>query len=121
TRARDHLIVPVAAAPHKAGPMLLDLLPSLPPPGADPETVIDGAFVVDGATIDPLPDDAPPLPDVVASDVLEAALEERAAWEAVRTEVVHAARAELKVIPATRDEGEAPVAALLGADDAPLI
>lgn len=121
TRARDHLIVPVAAAPDKAGPLLVDLLPSLPPPDADPETVVAGAFLVDGATLDPLPDDEPPLPDVVAPDALEEALEARAAWESARAEAVRTARAELEVIPATRDESEAPVAALLGADDAPLI
>jgi len=119
TRARDHLIVPVAAAAEKAGPMLRDLLPSLPPgDGAG----ADGCHVVDGSSLGAIPDDEPPLPEDASEREVEAALAERAAWERARAAIVRRAREELEVFPATRDEGDLPVAAaLLGADDAPLI
>jgi ATP-dependent helicase/nuclease subunit A len=103
--------------------MLRDLWDSLPAHNTElAETVVDGCFMIDGEALPQIPDDEPPLPTEVAAKEVDAALEGRIAWEESRADVIRNARDELEVIPATRDEGDQPVAAaLLGADDAPLI
>jgi ATP-dependent helicase/nuclease subunit A len=123
TRARDHLIVPVASEPLKPGPLLFDLLPSLPQwDEATAGTLVDGCHVIDRRTLPALSDDERPLPRGVDEASVETALAERAAWESERVAVIDAARAELAVHPATADEGDNPVpASLAGADDQPLI
>lgn len=123
TRARDHLIVPVASRPATPGPMLFDLLPSLPdwdPAAAG--SVVDGCYVFDREQLPRLPDDEPPLRTDADGEAIDAALAEREEWESTRKSVVSAARDELAVHPATKDEGDDPVpASLAGADDQPLI
>jgi ATP-dependent helicase/nuclease subunit A len=123
TRARDHLVVPVASRPDKPGPLLYELLPSLPdwdPAAAG--TVVDGCHVVDRDALPHLADDEPPDRAHVPERAVTDALAERKNWEASRAAVVRAARDELEVHPATQDEGDNPVpASLVGADDQPLI
>ncbi|HWQ24382.1 MAG TPA: UvrD-helicase domain-containing protein [Gaiellaceae bacterium] len=123
TRARDHLLIPVASRPDKPDRMLSHLLPFLPE--WEPElagTQVNGCYVVDRDALPELPDDEPPLRADAPETEVEAALAERAAWEAARATTVAAARDELEVHPATRDEGDEPVpAALVGAGDEPLI
>jgi ATP-dependent helicase/nuclease subunit A len=123
TRARDHLVIPVASRPDKPGPMLFDLLPWLP--DWDEElagTTVDGCHIVNPDDLPELADDVPPLRSDPRQDEVEAALAERAVWEARRAATVADARDELAVHPATADEGDAPVpAALAGAGDEPLI
>ena len=122
TRARDHLIIPVASRP-KERSMLADLDPSLP--HWEPEsagTVVDGAFLIDREALPALPEDQPPPPLRASADEVDAALAERERWAEEQVELMRRARDQLDVFPATRDEGDAPVTgALLGADDAPLI
>jgi ATP-dependent helicase/nuclease subunit A len=123
TRARDHLVIAVTAAAAEAGPMLNSLRPSLPP--GDPElreSVVEGCFVVDPEALGSLPEDEPPLAEGADEASVDSAIAEREAWTAARAKVMSAARDELEVHPATGDEGDDPIpAALLGADDAPLI
>jgi ATP-dependent helicase/nuclease subunit A len=123
TRARDHLIVPVASAPTKPGPMLFDLLPSLPPWNPDEaDQVVDGCYMVNRDTLPALSDDEPPATGRAEDDAVDGAISEREHWETERATIVRAARNELEVFPATRDEGDDPIpASLVGADDAPLI
>jgi ATP-dependent helicase/nuclease subunit A len=123
TRARDRLIIPVCSQPQRPGPLLFDLLLSLPAWDADAaESVVDGCYVIDRDGLEPLPDDEPPLPAVVDTAAVEAALAAREAWVEYRAEAVRLARDELQVHPATKDEGDDPIpASFLGADDAPLI
>jgi ATP-dependent helicase/nuclease subunit A len=123
TRARDHLIVPVASQPDKEGPMLFDLLPSLPTwdeslAGAQ----VDGCHLFDRTKLAALPDDEPPLPEEASADAVDVALEERSGWESAQENLRATARDELAVHTATKDEGDDPIpAALAGADDRPLI
>jgi ATP-dependent helicase/nuclease subunit A len=123
TRARDHLVIPVASRPDKPGPMLFDLLPYLP--DWDPAiagTTVDGCYVIDRDALPELPEDEPPLRSDVLEATVDAALVQRTSWETSRAAVVSAARDELAVHPATKDEGDEPVpAALVGAGDEPLI
>ena len=123
TRARDHLVVPVASYPLKEGPLLYELLPSLP--AWDPAvagTVVDGCHVIDRDALPHLADDEPPGRASVPESAVTEALAEREEWEAARAAVVRTARDELVVHPATQDEGDNPVpASLVGADDQPLI
>jgi len=103
--------------------MLFDLLPFLPE--WDPSiagTNVDGCHVVDRDALPELRDDEPPLRHDAPDETVDAALDEREAWEASRASIVAAAREELAVHPATKDEGDEPVpAALVGAGDEPLI
>jgi ATP-dependent helicase/nuclease subunit A len=123
TRARDHLLVPVASQPTKPGPLLFDLLPSIP--DWDPEQadeVVDGAYLVDRDALPDLPEDDPPPPARASPGDVEEAFKERARWDDARAVTLRTARDELEVFPATKDEGDSPVPALLlGADDQPLI
>ena len=123
TRARDHLIVPVASTPDKPGTMLFDLLPSLPQ--WDPEaagTDVNGCHLFDRSLLPSLPDDEPPLRTEASEESVQTVLAERAAWGSTRAAVVTVARDELAVYPATKDEGDDPIpASLSGADDQPLI
>jgi len=122
TRARDHLVIPRASEP---GPerMLSHLLPFLPKwdPG-HAGTQVDGCHVLDRDALPALPDGEPPLRSDARAEDVDAALAAREAWESARATTVAAARDELEVHPATRDEGDEPVpAALAGAGDEPLI
>lgn len=123
TRARDNLIVPVASQPDKPGPMLFDLIPSLP--AWDPSvagTVVDGCHVLDRDALGELPDDERELSTAADADAVDAALAAREAWADVRRTNIAAARSELEVHPATKDEGDEPIPpGLVGADDRPLI
>jgi ATP-dependent helicase/nuclease subunit A len=123
TRARDHLVIPLASRPDRPGPMLFDLLPFLPE--WDPAIAganVDGCHVLDREALPELPDDEPPPRGEATEETVETALAERDAWETRRAAVVAAAREELAVHPATRDEGDVPIpAALVGAGDEPLI
>ncbi len=123
TRARDHLIVPVASQPGREGPMLHDLLPSLP--AWDPAakgTLVDGCHILDRDALPALPDEERELPRSADSGAVEAALAARETWETRRGDMVARARDELQVHPATRDEGDEPIPpGLVGADDRPLI
>ena len=116
-------IVPVVSKPGDTGRLLDEIRPFLPShDAAVVESMVDGCFVMDPASFEPLPDDEPPLADEVDEAVLDAALAERDRWESKRAETVKDARDELQVHPASGDEGDHPVpASLLGADDAPLI
>jgi ATP-dependent helicase/nuclease subunit A len=123
TRARDHLVIPLASRPDKPDRMLFHLLPFLHE--WDPEqagTQVDGCYVIDRNALPALPNDEPPLRSDAHEDEVEAALAERAAWKSARAATVTAAREALEVHPATRDEGDAPLpAAIVGAGDEPLI
>jgi ATP-dependent exoDNAse (exonuclease V) beta subunit len=122
TRARDRLIIPVSYSGRSPGPRLAALMESLPSAEAPTETTTAGCFVIDPATLSPLRDDEPPPGNPPASAVVEAELTNRAAWDRARQETLRSAQAELAVHPASKDEGDSPVsAALLGADDAPVI
>src|SRR5262249_41781745 len=118
-----HLIIPVASAPEKEGPMLFDLLPSLPPwDETDAGTVVDGCHIFDRRILPQLPDQELPLPASVSNTAVDAALTERDTWAQAHKTTVEAARDELHVHPATADEGDNPVpASLRGSDDQPLI
>jgi ATP-dependent exoDNAse (exonuclease V) beta subunit len=123
TRARDHLVIPLASRPDKPDRMLFHLLPFLPE--WDPEhagTQVDGCHVINRDALPALPDDEPPLRSDASEADVDAALAERAAWESARAATVTAARNALEVHPATSDEGDAPLpAAIVGAGDEPLI
>ena len=123
TRARDRLIIPRCSEPDKPGPLLYELLPSIPAwDPAQAETVVDGCFVIDWKKLSALPDDDPALPVKSTKPEIAAALTARSAWETERAEVLRSARDELAVHPASGDEGDHPVpATFLGADDRPLI
>ena len=122
TRTRDRLIIPVSYSGTAPGPRLAALLDSLPSAEAPTETTTDGCFVVDPATLSPLRDDEPPPAIPPTAAVVDAEFTNRAAWDQARKESLRSAQAELKVHPATKDEGDNPIpAALLGTDDAPLI
>jgi ATP-dependent exoDNAse (exonuclease V) beta subunit len=123
TRARDHLIVPVASHPDKPGPMLFDLLPSLPEWDETlAGTQVNGSYLFDREKLPQLPDTEPTLRTEASKQAVAEALDERNAWEAAREASKASARAELAIHPATKDEGDDPIpAALAGADDQPLI
>ena len=123
TRARDHVIVPVASAPDKPGPMLFELLPSIPEWDANAAgTVVDGCHIIDREHLPELPEDEPPDRAHVDDSLLDAAVAEREPWGNARKVVISKARDELAIHPATKDEGDDPLpAALIGADDQPLI
>jgi ATP-dependent helicase/nuclease subunit A len=122
TRARDRLIISVSYSGKTPGPRLAALLPSLPPADAPVETVTDGCFVINPATLSTVAEDEPPAVLAPPRSKLVDALAAREAWERDRQLTARSARAELAVHPATKDEGDAPIpATLLGADDAPLI
>src|SRR5581483_3794789 len=109
--------------PDKEGPMLFDLLPSLPE--WDEEAAggqVDGCHLYDSRKLPQLPDDEPPLHSEASADAIDGAVDERAAWETAQQALRASAREELAVHPATKDEGDDPIpAALAGADDQPLI
>src|SRR5262249_48026381 len=85
TRTRDHLIIPVAPAPEKEGPMLFALLPSLPPwDETDAGTVVDGCHIFDRRILPQLPDQELPLPASVSNTAVDAALAERDDWDQAR-------------------------------------
>jgi ATP-dependent helicase/nuclease subunit A len=121
TRARDRLIIPVSYA-RTPSAKLKALAPSLPADDSPLETALNGCVLLDPASL-PLPlDDEPPAPSTPPAGDVERALEARAAWMAANETTHAAAREALAVFPATRDEGDAPLAAtMIAADDTPLI
>ena len=122
TRARDRLIVPVSYPGRAPGARLATLTGSLPDADAPIEEVTDGCFVVDPATLRPLDADEPPPASPPPPAAVDAELARRDAWDVARQAAVRTAQAELTIHPATKDEGDNPIpAALLGADDTPLI
>jgi ATP-dependent helicase/nuclease subunit A len=122
TRARDRLIIPVSFSAKGPGPRLAALLESLPDAEAPVEAVTDGRYVLDPALLSPLAEDEPPAASPPATAEVDAEIAAREEWERERAETAEAAQAELAVHPATKDEGDYPIpAALLGADEAPLI
>jgi ATP-dependent helicase/nuclease subunit A len=121
TRARDRLIIPVS---HKGGlsAKLAALDPSLPRDGDPLETPADGRVLLDPALLPAPRDDEPPPPAAPSAVDVDRALAERTAWIAARDSARASAREELAVFPATRDEGDRSLSAvMIGADDEPLI
>jgi ATP-dependent helicase/nuclease subunit A len=121
TRARDRLIIPVSYK-DKAPPKLAALEPSLPGEGVELESAVDGCVLLDPALLPTPRDDEPPVPVKPPDADVQRALEERLAWKVSEDAVRAAARDELAVFPATRDEGDAPLSVtMIAADDEPLI
>ena len=122
TRARDRLVVPVAAPEKKHGPLLGALFPSLPGREAAGQS-IDGCRVLDATALPPPRAEDDTEPPQAGAPAVETALAARTAWVEAREELRRAADREIVIVPATETEGAAtlPAAALLGADDAPLI
>jgi ATP-dependent helicase/nuclease subunit A len=121
TRARDLLIIPVSYK-GKLSAKLTALEPFLPGPEEPLETPSKGRVLLDPALLRPPRDDEPPAPVTPPAGDVQRALEARAAWIVAQEATRRAARAELAVIPATRDEGDRPLSpAMIGADDEPLI
>ena len=122
TRARDRLIVPVSKRGKDKTPKLDALTPSLPGP-EDPLEAPDGGRVRLDPTLSPAPlSDEPPEPTIPDVAAVSAALAERDAWIVADESARSTAREELGVFPATRDEGDVDLSALmLAADDEPLI
>ena len=121
TRARDRLIIPVSYK-GSAPPKLEALEPSLPGEGVPFDTPDQGCVLLDPASLPTPRDDEPPAPVTPPEEDVLRALDARAAWLAAAEATRVAARDELAVFPATRDEGDAPLSVtMIAADDEPLI
>jgi ATP-dependent helicase/nuclease subunit A len=122
TRARDRLIIPISYKGVKPPAKLAALAPSLPGPDEPVETPVNGCVLLDPATLPVARDDEPPAPVTPPAWKVDAALEARARWVDAAAALRAAARDELAVFPASRDEGDAPLSArMIAADDEPLI
>ena len=119
TRARDRLIIPVSKREKDKTPSSTHSLRPSPAPRIRSRRPI--AAVCDSTRRSPEPlSDEPPEPSSPDVAAVSAALAERDAWIAADESTRSTAREELGVFPATRDEGEVDLSALmLAADDEP--
>ena len=119
TRARDYLVVPVAAAQKDAGVYLADLLPSLPGPGEAGHPLV---HVLDADLLPELPPAQPPTREPAPAVAVAAARAARATWEGDRATTLRTARQELGIRTATGIADEAgPTQLPAIPDETPLI